>query len=178
MGDLSADNLLKSIEKSKDIEFAKFIYALGIKEVGYTTANIISKNFTSIDKLMLTSINTLEGIKDIGPIVAKNIYDFFADIYNKNIIKKLLNYGICIKYKNIKKHNKFKNYTFVITGTFNNYSRKELEEIIDSNGGKISSSVSKNTTFLLLGNNPGSKHKKAKDLKTKILTEKELIKLL
>ena len=178
MGDLSADNLLKSIEKSKDIEFAKFIYALGIKEVGYTTANIISKNFTSIDKLMLTSINTLEGIKDIGPIVAKNIYDFFADIYNKNIIKKLLNYGICIKYKNIKKHNKFKNYTFVITGTFNNYSRKELEEIIDSNGGKISSSVSKNTTFLLLGNNPGSKHKKAKNLKTKILTEKELIKLL
>jgi DNA ligase (NAD+) len=178
MGELSSNNLLTSIEKSKDIEFSKFIYALGIKEVGHTTANIISKNFTSIDKLMLTSTNFLEGIKDIGPIVSKNIYDFFSDAHNKNIIKKLLNYGIYIKYKKTKMHNKFKGYIFVITGTFNNYSRKELEELIDSNGGKISNSISKNTTFLLLGDNPGSKHKKAKDLNVKIITEKNFIRLL
>ena len=178
MGELSTDNLLKSIEKSKDIEFPKFIYALGIREVGYTTANIITKNFPSIDKLMLANINVLENIKDIGPIVAKNIHNFFTDTYNKNIIKKLLHYGVCIKYKKTVMNNKFTNYVFVITGTFNHYSRKELEEIIDSNGGKISNSISKKTSFLLLGDNPGSKYKKAKNLKIKILGEKDFIKLL
>ena len=178
MGELSADNLLKSIEKSKNIEFSKFIYALGVREVGYTTAKVISQNFTSINKLMLADISILENIRDVGPIVAKNIYDFFTDNHNKKIIKKLFNYGVCIKYKKIKMNNNFANYIFVITGTFNNYSRKELEELIDSNGGKISNSVSKKTSFLLLGDNPGSKIKKAKDLKIKILTEKDFVKLL
>ena len=174
----SSENILSSLEKSKSISFDRFIYALGIKEVGFNTAKILSNNFSSIKNLINSNQVKLEAIKDIGPIVTKNILDFFHIKRNISIIDKLIKAGINVKYPKVSVNKKYSNKTFVITGTFNDYSRDEIIEIISNGGGTISNSVSKNTHALILGDKPGSKYQKAKDLNIEIINEKKLTKLL
>ena len=174
----SSENILNSIKESKSILFSQFIYALGIKEVGLNTAKVLSNNFNSIKSLINSNQTQLEAIKDIGPIVAMNTLDFFSIKRNINIIDKLIKAGINIKYPKISINKKYLNKTFVITGTFNDYSRDEIIGIISNEGGTISNSVSKNTHALILGDKPGSKYKKAKDLNIEIINEKKLTKLL
>ena len=178
MGELSSSNLQQSIDESRDTTLDRLIYALGINEVGYTTAKILSKHYTSIEELSKTKLDSLETIKDIGPVVAKNIVDFFKDNESKEILKRILNSNVNIKNMNKAASNKLDGLTFVITGSFKNYSRKSLEEIILNNGGSVSSSISKKTSYLVLGSKPGSKHDKAKNLKVKIIDEKNFSKLL
>ena len=174
----SSENILSSLERSKSILFDRFIYALGIKEVGLNTAKVLSNNFSSIKSLINSDQEKLEAIKDIGPIVTKNILDFFYIKRNINIINKLIKAGINIEYPKASINKKYLNKTFVITGTFDGYSRDEIIEIISNGGGTISNSVSKNTHALILGDKPGSKYKKAKDLNIEIINEKKLSKLL
>ena len=178
MGELSSSNLQQSIEESKNTTLDRLIYALGIKEVGHTMAKILSKNYTSIEELAKTNLESLEDIKDIGPIVAKNILDYFKDSENMEILKKILNSNVNVQNINQVSSNKLDGLTFVITGSFKNYSRKSLEDTILNNGGNISSSISKNTSYLILGIKPGSKYDKAKDLKIEIIDEKKFSKLL
>ena len=178
MGELSSSNLHQSIDKSKNTTLDRLIYALGIKEVGHTTAKILSKNYTSIEELAKSNLQSLEDIKDIGPIVAKNIIDFFKDNENMEILKKILNSNLNIQNINQVSSNKLDGLTFVITGSFKNYSRKSLEDTIVSNGGNISSSISKKTSYLILGIKPGSKYDKAKNLKIEIIDEINFSKLL
>ena len=173
MGELSSSNLQQSIDESRDTTLDRLIYALGINEVGYTTAKILSKHYTSIEELSKTKLESLETIKDIGPVVAKNIVDFFKDNESKEILKRILNSNVNIKNMNKAVSNKLDGLTFVITGSFENYSRKSLEEIILNNGGSVSSSISKKTSYLVLGSKPGSKYDKAKNLKVKIIDEKK-----
>ena len=178
MGELSSSNLQTSINDSKNTTLDRFIYALGIKEVGFTTAKILSKHYKSIEDLSMTTLESLENIKDIGPTVANNIQDFFNDDYNMKIIKKLLSSEIIIQNLSKNLSNKLEGLTFVITGIFKEYSRKTIEDKIIHNGGSVSSSISKKTSYLILGDKPGNKYEKAKNLNVKILNEKKFSRLL
>lgn len=174
----SSTNLINSINKSKNITFDRFLYSLGIREVGVSTARVLSKSFSTIDILMNADKTELEMINDIGPIVGENIYTFFKLQKNKNNILKLINNGIHIIYQEGGITQEYDGMTFVITGVFENYQRKEIEDGIRSKGGKISSTISKKTYALILGANPGSKYQKALDLNINIIEEGNLPKLL
>ena len=174
----SSTNLIDSIDKSKNISFDRFLYSLGIREVGTSTARVLAKSFSTIEALMGTDKIQLEMIKDIGPIVGENIYKFFKLQKNKDNIFKLIKNGIHIIYKEISILQEYNGMTFVVTGIFDNYKRKEIEEGIRLKGGNISTSVSKKTHALILGTNPGSKYQKALDLNIKIIKEDGLSKLL
>jgi len=178
MARTSVNNLIDSINKSKQPNFDKFIYSLGIREVGLSTARVLSQNFNTLDELMNAKREFLESIKDIGPIVADNITNFFSMSSNVKKIKKLISSGIEVNYLEHLANKFLSNRSFVVTGSFNKISRREIEEIIISNGGKVSSSISKKTEFLVCGEKPGSKLDKAKKIGTKILTEEEFFKIL
>ena len=135
----SSTNLINSINKSKNITFDRFLYSLGIREVGVSTARVLSKSFSTIDILMNADKTELEMINDIGPIVGENIYTFFKLQKNKNNILKLINNGIHIIYQEVGITQEYDGMTFVITGVFENYQRKEIEDGIRSKGGNISS---------------------------------------
>ena len=178
MAEISVNNLIDSINKSKTPNFDKFIYSLGIREVGLSTARVLSQNFRALDQLMSANRERLESIKDIGPIVADNIVNFFSVSSNVEKIKKLISSGIEIGYLKLSDNKFISNKSFVVTGSFNKISRREIEEIILSNGGKVSSSISRKTEFLICGENPGSKLNKAKKIGTTILTEEKFFKFL
>ncbi len=178
MAKVSVNNLIASIDKSKKPNFDKFIYSLGIREVGLSTARILSQNFRTMDELISAKRESLESIKDIGPIVADNITSFFSVSSNIEKIKKLVSSGIEIIYPKLSSNEFISSKSFVVTGSFNKISRNEIEEIILSNGGKVSSSVSGKTEYLICGDQPGSKLNKAKKIGTTILTEEKFLKLL
>ena len=178
MAKVSVNNLITSIDKSKKPNFDKFIYSLGIREVGLSTARILSQNFRTMDELICAKRESLESIKDIGPIVADNITSFFSVSSNIEKIKKLVSSGIEIIYPKLSSNEFISSKSFVVTGSFNKISRSEIEEIILSNGGKVSSSVSGKTEYLICGDQPGSKLNKAKKIGTTILTEEKFLKLL
>ena len=178
MAKVSVNNLITSIDKSKKPNFDKFIYSLGIREVGLSTARILSQNFRTMDELISAKRESLESIKDIGPIVADNITSFFSVSSNIEKIKKLVSSGIEIIYPKLSSNEFISSKSFVVTGSFNKISRNEIEEIILLNGGKVSSSVSGKTEYLICGDQPGSKLNKAKKIGTTILTEEKFLKLL
>ena len=178
MAKVSVNNLIASIDKSKKPNFDKFIYSLGIREVGLSTARILSQNFRTMDELISAKRESLESIKDIGPIVADNITSFFSVSSNIEKIKKLVSSGIEIIYPKLSSNKFISSKSFVVTGSFNKISRNEIEEIILLNGGKVSSSVSGKTEYLICGDQPGSKLNKAKKIGTTILTEEKFLKLL
>ena len=174
----SSTNLIDSINKSKNISFDRFLYSLGIREVGTSTARVLAKSFSTIESLMNTDKIQLEMIKDIGPIVGENNYKFFKLKKNKDNILKLIKNGIHIIYSEASIVQEYNGMTFVVTGVFDNYKRKDIEDRIRLKGGNISVSVSKKTHALILGTNPGSKYQRALDLNIKIIEESGLPKLL
>lgn len=177
--DKKAENIINSIEKSKDTELYRFLYALGIGEVGVKTAKELAKHFKTLEKLKNATIEDLIEINDIGEIMAQNIFNFFKDEYNLNEIDKIFAGGVKIKEEITKSQTNpnFKGKTFVLTGTLSK-PRNEFENIIESLGGKTSGSVSKNTDYVLAGENAGSKLDKAKSLGIKIINEDEFNKLI
>ena len=178
MAELSVMNLLNSIDKSKNPDFDKFIYSLGIREVGSATARILASKYKNISFLVDAELDELTMIKDIGPIVAKNIVDYFNNNANRDKIDRLILSGVEINYKKTIFNDAISEKLFVITGSFSIKPRKEIEEIIVSLGGKVSGAISKNTDFLICGDKPGSKLAKAKREDIKIISEKEFFKLL
>ncbi|MFA6028049.1 MAG: NAD-dependent DNA ligase LigA [Patescibacteria group bacterium] len=177
----SADNLIKSIAKAKEVSFAKFIYALGIRHVGEETAYDLAGQFGSLSKLINASQEELNKIHEVGEVMAKSVYDFFQDKKNKDLIKKLLQNGVCIRRDAIYRVSANKSITgntFVLTGTLKTMTRDEAKEKIRQAGGNISSSVSKQTDYVIAGEEPGSKYTKAKKINIKILSEKEFISIL
>jgi len=167
----ASDNLISAISKSKKVTLPRFIYALSISNVGIETANILADRFGSIDNLKKAKREDLQKIIDIGPIVAESIASWFSDENNLEFIDKLLKNGIEITFE--KKENKLQGLTFVLTGTLKDITRDDAKEMIRKLGGDISSSVSSSTDYVIVGENPGSKHDKAKKLGIKILDEKE-----
>ena len=180
MGEKSAENLLAAIEKSKQTTFSRFIYSLGIREVGEATASALADHFSTLQTLLATSHEELQEIDDVGPVVAENIMAFFAQQHNRDVINALLEIGVSWKKKpKLKKQNtSLAGNTYVLTGSLEKFTRIEASEKLKQLGAKVSSSVSKKTTAVIAGANPGSKISKAEKLGVKVLGEKDLIKML
>ncbi|MBF0266574.1 MAG: NAD-dependent DNA ligase LigA [Gammaproteobacteria bacterium] len=181
MGEKSVDNLLTAIERSKQTTFARFIYALGIREVGESTALSLQNNFKSLELLLNASTEELLLIKDIGDVVAKNIVTFFADEKNSRLVQSLIEAGICWPEPSINQSEKsqaLSDEIIVITGSFENFNRDEIKQQLHQLGAQVSGSVSKKTTILVAGEKAGSKLEKAQNLGIRIINEDELNKLL
>jgi len=181
MGDKLADKIISSLEISKKTTLSRFIYSLGVPEVGEVTAANLVQHFKSLDQIMNSNTDELVLVKDIGGVVANNIFDFFKQEKNKIIIKKLINSGI--KWKNRHKEEKvisgkLSGKRIVLTGTFLSISRNELKEKALINGAKVSTSVSSKTDFVVYGDKPGSKLTKAKNIGVSILNEQQFILLI
>ncbi|MCI5839184.1 MAG: NAD-dependent DNA ligase LigA [Peptoniphilaceae bacterium] len=176
--DKKTKNLLESIEKSKNVNLENFINALGIPNVGEKTARDLANNFKTFEKLRKSSIDDLIKINDIGEIVAKSIVDFFNDERIKNSINEILKRDIKINEVKESFSNELNEKKYVITGTISDYTRDEIKELILKNGGKVSTSVSKNTDFLLAGEKAGSKKNKAEELGVEILENEDLFNFL
>ncbi len=175
VGVKSISNYLHSIESSKRTSFNKFIYSMGIKEVGEASSKSLASKFTSIDEFLNCNFEQLVIIEDVGPIVATNIISFLTDKDNRSNISNLLSSGIEIEYKQKKSTN---NLSVVITGTFKNYKRTDLIDLLELKGYKISSSLSIKTNILICGDKPGTKLDKAKDFGTSVVYEDDLTTLL
>jgi len=174
----SASNLVNSIAISKDSTLERFIYALGIREVGESTALSLAYNFGSIKNLMKATQEELEEINDIGPVAAGFIKDYFFQKDSNQLISKLLTYGFNLIPPVRNLDSNFSNKIIVITGSFNSISRRVLKEELIKRGGKVTSSISQKTDLLILGENPGSKLAKAQELKVEILNEEKINQLL
>ncbi|MBN1325392.1 NAD-dependent DNA ligase LigA [Candidatus Falkowbacteria bacterium] len=175
-GEKSAQNIVEAINKSKKITLAKFIYALGIRHVGEETANDLAKHFASIEKIKSASLEDLMKVADIGDVVAKSIYEFFQHKKDLKLVDGLLGYIEIEKVQKAKQTLAGK--TFVLTGALETMARDQAKEKIRSLGGDVSSSVSKNTDYVVEGAEPGSKYDKAKKLGVKIITEKEFLNMI
>lgn len=174
----TATNLLNAINKSKNTTLARFLTALSIKHVGKETALLIVREFSTLDKIENATYDELAKIQGIGEKIAKSIYEWFKNCHNLNIVKNMLQLGIIFEEtRNTLISDKFKDKTFVITGTLSQ-KRTYYEEKIKENGGKVSSQVSKNTSYLLCGENPGTKYDKALNLHVIILNENEFNNML
>ncbi len=173
-GDKFATNLINAINESKNNSLDKLISALGIRHIGTKSAKILARKYGSMDKLMKASEKELSLLEDIGEITAKSVYEFFSQEQTKDLIAKLKTAGVKMKEEQTgEKDNRFEGMTFVLTGTLEKYTRDEASEIIEKFGGKTSSSVSKKTTYVLAGEEAGSKLTKAESLGVKIITEAE-----
>ena len=172
------DNLFNSIENSKNNSLEKLLFALGIRQVGAKTAKILSKKYKNIDNLMNADVAELTEINDVGDIIANNIVMYFSKQENIDLINKLKEKGINTEYvnnKNIEEDEFFIGKTFVLTGTLYDITRDNASNLIEELGGKVSNSVSKKTSYVILGENAGSKYEKAVKLNIPILNEEEFI---
>ena len=174
----SAQNLISAIQSKKKIILAKFIYALGIRNVGEETAKDLAEYFGSIEKLKKANLEELQKIMDVGPVVAKSIYDFFQEKRNLEFLEKLKKVGIEIIVEKKARYQPLKGKIFVLTGALETITREEAKEKIRLLGGEISESVSKKTDFVIVGKEPGSKAEIAKKLGIKTINEKEFLKLI
>lgn len=177
-GKKKIDNLKAATTKSKSNSLEKLLFGLGIRNVGSKTAKILARYYKNIDNLMNASIEELTDINDVGPIIAKSIREYFSNEDNIRIINKLKDIGVNMNYinnSNYEEKDEFMGKTFVLTGTLVNITRDKASEIIENLGGKVSSSVSKNTSAVIVGDNPGSKYDKAVSLNIPIWKEEEFI---
>lgn len=178
-GEKSINNLLQNIEKSKKNSLEKLLFALGIRYIGKKTAKILAINYRNIDKLMSAKYEDLVKIQDIGEVIADSVYKFFKEEKNIKTINELKLLGVNMEYKgNESIDDNFNNKTFVLTGTLSKLTRDEASIEIENRGGKVTSSVTKKTDYVIVGENPGSKYQKAKDLNINILNEEEFLNML
>jgi DNA ligase (NAD+) len=179
-GKKSVENLKESIEKSKKTTLGKFIYALGIRNVGEATSKELAAHFRSLENLFNATVEDYLMVNDIGPVVAESLVKYFHDENNQLLINSIIESGI--SWPALKEINainsKLNNQTFVVTGTLNSFSRDEIKDLIEANGGKVSGSVSKKTSYVIVGDNPGSKADKANELGVPIITEINLMEML
>ncbi len=178
MAEKSATNIIEALNDSKETTLDRFIYALGIREVGDATARSLANHFGNLSAIQLASQETLEDVTDIGPIVAKHIVTFFSQSHNQDVINDLLTAGLHWPNVKIKTELPLKGKTFVITGTLETLKRDEAKQRLIELGAKVSSSVSKKTDYVIAGNDPGNKAEKARQLEVEILDESTLLSLI
>jgi len=182
MAERSAENLINGIEKSKEIPFGRVLYAIGIRYAGETVAKKLAKHYKNIEYLANATMEDLINVDEIGVKIAESVREFFALEDNKNIIERLKRFGVQLKISADKLANlteKLKTLTFVVSGVFHNISRNELKKMIEDNGGKVSSSISAKTSYIVAGDNMGpSKKTKAEQLNIQIITENEFLQMI
>ena len=178
-GEKSAENIIASIQEHKRVSLSRFLMAFGILHVGEQTAFDLAKEFGTLNKIRHASLEKLNAIENIGDVVAQSVFDYFRDPQNQKFIDRLLERGVHIEPKKLQATSyKLKGLKILVTGTLETLSRDEAKKLVMENGGDWVSSISKNTDYLVLGENPGSKLDKAEKLGVKIIGEKEFLKLL
>lgn len=177
-GEKSVNNLLESIENSKNNSLEKVLFALGIRHVGKKTAKVLAKKYKTIDGIINASLEELTNTYDIGKIIAESIRSYFDDKENIDLINELKKINVNFNYNSSTVNNKLSDMTFVLTGTLQSYKRDELTKILEDLGAKVTSSVTKKTFAVIVGDNPGSKYDKAKKLGIKIYNEDDIKQLI
>ena len=177
-GDVAAKKLLAAIEMSKQQDLSRLIYGLGIRQVGAKTAKVLASNFGSLDNLIEADIEELKQIPDVGEITAAFIKDWFTQLQSIVMIERLRSAGVNFECKRVITDTRFAGMTFVLTGALSMFSREEATEKIELFGGKASGSVSKKTTYVVVGENAGSKERKARELGIPILTEQDFLNMI
>ena len=181
MGEKSAENVIEAVEKSKSTTLARFLFALGIKEVGESTAATLASHYGDLQPIMNASEEDLQNVDDVGPIVASHIRAYFDEPLNQNLIQALIDAGISWPVNepsSAPADGVLTGKTFVITGTLPSMTRDEAKETIVAHGGKVTGSVSGKTDFLLAGEKAGSKLQKAEKLGVEVLDEAALMALI
>jgi DNA ligase (NAD+) len=180
MAEKSASNIVAAIEVSKKTTLARFIYALGIRHVGESTAKDLARVFGDIQRLMDATEEQLLQVNDVGPVVAKSLITFFADPLNRDVVRQIIDAGVNWATSAGESHQAaiFSGKTFVLTGTLPTLSREEAAALIEAAGGKVQSSVSKKTSMVLAGDEAGSKLAKAQELGVTVITEEQLRQML
>ena len=177
-GDTAAKKLLAAIEASKEQDVSKLIYALGIRQVGAKTGKVLAAEFGSLDGLMQASLEELTQVADVGEVTARNIADWFAQSQSRHMIERLREAGVNFESKRVISDARFAGMTFVLTGALSKFTREEATEKIELFGGKASGSVSKKTTYVVVGENAGSKERKARELGIPILSEDDFLNMI
>jgi DNA ligase (NAD+) len=178
MGVKSAENLMDAIDSSKQISFARFLYALGIRHVGEQIAVLLANQFDSLEQLTNCSEDQLTAIEGVGPVVAESIVTFFRQTKNLATVHRILDSGVRILFETPVQTGDLAGKTFVLTGALETMTRRQSKELIEASGGKVSSSVSRNTDFVVVGESPGSKLSRARELEVAVLDEAGLKELL
>jgi DNA ligase (NAD+) len=178
VGKKSAQSLLTEIENSKKAPLNRVLFALGIRFVGERTAQLLAEAFGSMDALMEASVEQLEAVDEVGPRVAQAIQEFFAETKNRELVEKLRQAGLTFTAEKKRKSSKLEGLTFVLTGTMADLTREEAKARIEAAGGRVSGSVSKKTSYLVAGEDAGSKLDKARELKVPVIEQAELLNLL
>ncbi|MBQ6495031.1 MAG: NAD-dependent DNA ligase LigA [Bacilli bacterium] len=180
-GEKSVKNLFLSIDESKNNNLDRLLFGLGIKNVGSKTAKVLAKKFKTLDNIINTDVDTLINIPDIGEVIALSIINYFHDDNNIKVINKLKEYGVNTNYiddGNYVMNDNFVDKIFVLTGTLNSITRNDASKLIEDNGGRVTSSVTKNTSVVIVGDNPGSKYDKAINLGIEIWDEDKFLELI
>lgn len=178
MGQKSADNLKKAVEKSKENDLSKLLFAFGIRHIGQKASKLLSDHFLTLDNIISATKEEILNIDGFGEIMADSVVEFFSLEQTKQMIDELKNFGLNMESQREIKDNRFEGMTFVLTGTLTNFTRNEAQEIIESYGGKAASSVSKKTTYVLAGEAAGSKLQKATDLGVTIINEEQFAEMI
>ena len=177
-GEKSVNNLLESIENSKNNSLEKVLFALGIRHVGKKTAKILAKRYKNIDNIINVNIDELTNVNDIGEIIAKSVRTYFDNPLNLKLIEDLKKLGLNFEYKDDSSDDTLSGMTFVLTGTLEKYKREELTKILEDKGAKVTNSVTKKTTGVIVGDKPGSKYDKALKLGVKIYKEEDVLNII
>lgn len=177
-GTTAAKKLLDSIERSKQQDVSRLIYALGIRQVGAKTGKVLASTFGSLDALMAATLEQLTQVPDVGSITAQNIYDWFHQPQSQHLVERLRAAGVNFESKRAITDSRFAGKIFVLTGALSKFTREEATEKIELLGGKVSGSVSKKTSYVVVGENAGSKERKARDLGIPILTEDDFLEMI
>jgi DNA ligase (NAD+) len=179
-GEKSVENLLNAIEKSKTQHFHRLLFALGIRHIGASIAQLLVDNFITIEQLIAATPEELQSVQGVGPRIAESVIRFFADKHNRRIVDRLKTAGLHMAgdKKRINAPGRFSGKTFVLTGSLTSMTRDEAKMKIESIGGKVVSSVSKNTDFVIVGADAGSKQKKAQTLGILLIDEQKFLTML
>ncbi|MCH8019734.1 NAD-dependent DNA ligase LigA [candidate division KSB1 bacterium] len=178
MAEKSAQNIIDALEASKHTDLSRLLYAFGIRFVGEHVSRVLAKEFKTFENLKKASKERLQSVYEIGPQVAESVYQFFNEEHNLETINRLLKSGVRIKKVESAAENKFADQTFVFTGALQMFTRDDAERLVERLGGRAASSVSRNTSFVVVGENAGSKAQKARDLDVAVLTEAEFKKMV
>ena len=177
-GQTAAKKLLAAIEESKNQDLSRLIFALGIRQVGAKTGKVLAGHFGSMDALASASLEELMQVPDVGAVTAENIYSWFRQSQSVQILQKLRSAGVNFESKRVVTDSRFAGMTFVLTGALTKFTRDEATEKIEAFGGKAAGSVSKKTTYVVVGENAGSKEKKARELGIPILSEEDFLQMI